>query len=134
MKMKSDIQETCLNFIHNFIQTNNFSPTYREIKDGTNIESGNFAYKVVGALMDRGFIFRIPGKRRSIEIVTLDENGLPEKGLVKRLQLGNSFFKNKIIKMSKRIEHLENENRFLNRGIVKKNKKWQAKTENSNRV
>jgi len=132
--MKSDIQDACLNFIHGFIQENNFSPTYKEIMDGTNLNSRNFAYKVVEALQDQGFIHRIPGKIRSIEIITLNKNGLPEKGLIKRLQLGNCFLKNKVIKMSKIIDDLKDRNKLLTHGIIKKNKKWQEKTETANHI
>ena len=132
--MKSDIQDTCLNFIHRFIQQNNFSPTYKEIMDGTKLNSRNFTYKVVGALQDKGFIHRVPGKIRSIEIITLNESGLPEKGLVKRLQLGNAFLKNKVNKMSNKIDRLKKEVFFLENGLIKKNKKWQTKTETANHI
>jgi repressor LexA len=56
-------------FIKNYIVKNTISPSYDEIKEAVGLKSRNSINVYVTNLESRGWLKRIPGKARSIQII-----------------------------------------------------------------
>lgn len=62
-------QRAALDFISEFIAERGFSPNYNEIAAGLSLSSRSIVNRLVVALTQRGYVTRIPGRRRSIAVV-----------------------------------------------------------------
>lgn len=63
-------QHEALVFIRDYIRdTGGISPSMDEIKDGLKLSSKSGAHRLVSALVERGYLRRIPILTRSIQIV-----------------------------------------------------------------
>jgi SOS-response transcriptional repressor LexA len=62
-------QQNCLNFIRSEIETKGVAPALREIAKELGFKSPANAHWLVKAIEDAGYIKRVPGKHRSIELV-----------------------------------------------------------------
>lgn len=62
-------QNAILAFIREFISSNGYAPTYREIKQSLNISSLALVNYHLNALERDGFLTRTPGKIRGISLV-----------------------------------------------------------------
>ena len=62
-------QTLILNFIADFTQTNNYSPSYREIMSGLGLTSVSAVAEHVDNLIAKGALRKIPGAARSLEVV-----------------------------------------------------------------
>jgi repressor LexA len=70
--MLTEKQDALLSFIEHFIVDKGVSPTYQEMAEHLDLKSKSGIHRLVGALMDRGFIAKTTDKRgagRSIEVV-----------------------------------------------------------------
>ena len=62
-------QRDALHFIEAFIETNGYSPNFREIAFGLGLKSNASIYRLTTALEERGFIARRYARRRSIVVL-----------------------------------------------------------------
>jgi repressor LexA len=70
--MLTEKQGALLAFIERFIVERGASPTYQEMAEHLDLKSKSGIHRMVGSLMDRGFIAKTTDKRgagRSIEVV-----------------------------------------------------------------
>jgi repressor LexA len=56
-------------FIKNYIGKKNYPPSYREIAMASSLKSVNSVNVYITNLEERGWLKRIPGKARSIQII-----------------------------------------------------------------
>ena len=74
-------QQTVLAFLHQFFTEYHKSPLIREIQHGCQIISYKSAVDRLNALEHKGFIRRMPGKHRGIEVVKGPEATAPEPSI-----------------------------------------------------
>jgi len=67
-------QRDLLMFINNYIQTTGLSPSFEEMKVGLSLKSKSGIHRLISALVERGFLERLPNKARALEIRKLPEN------------------------------------------------------------
>ena len=67
-------QRDLLMFINDYIQTTGLSPSFEEMKDGLDLKSKSGIHRLINALVERGFLERLPNKARALEIKKLPEN------------------------------------------------------------
>ena len=58
-----------LKFIKGYVAKKNYPPSYDEIKEAAGLKSRNSVNVYVKNLEERGWLKRIPGKARSIQII-----------------------------------------------------------------
>ena len=63
-------QTLILNFIVEFTQANNYSPSYREIMSGLGLTSVSAVAEHIDNLIAKGALRKVPGAARSLEVVT----------------------------------------------------------------
>ena len=62
-------QQKCFKFIKNYIAKKTISPSYEDIKKAVGLQSKNSVNVYIKNLEERGWLKRIPGKARSIQII-----------------------------------------------------------------
>lgn len=62
-------QMLILDFIANYIAENDASPSYREIASALNLSSVASVAEHVNNLIDKGFLKKVPGAARSLEVI-----------------------------------------------------------------
>jgi repressor LexA len=62
-------QLKCFKFIKNYIAKKTISPSYEDIKKAVGLQSKNSVNVYIKNLEERGWLKRIPGKARSIQII-----------------------------------------------------------------
>lgn len=62
-------QTLILEFISAFMNENDASPSYREIAAGLNLASTASVAEHIDNLVDKGFLKKVPGAARSLEII-----------------------------------------------------------------
>ena len=62
-------QKQVLDFIQQFIEENNYSPSYREIMNGIGLSSVSAVAEHVENLIGLGRLRKVPGTARSLEVV-----------------------------------------------------------------
>ena len=65
-------QMLLLDFIRDFTAAHNFSPSYREIREGMALRSISAVAEHVDNCIERGYLKKTPGAARSLEIVNPD--------------------------------------------------------------
>ncbi|MFH1158930.1 MAG: transcriptional repressor LexA [Pseudomonadota bacterium] len=70
-------QRDLLMFINDYIQTTGLSPSFEEMKVGLSLKSKSGIHRLINALVERGFLERLPNKARALEIKKLPENVPP---------------------------------------------------------
>lgn len=78
-------QRDLLMFINDYIQKTGLSPSFEEMKIGLDLKSKSGIHRLINALVERGFLERLPNKARALEVKKLPENVVP---LASRKQLG----------------------------------------------
>lgn len=58
-----------LSFIDAHIEANGFSPSFTEMARAVNLRSKSGVHRLLGCLEERGYVRRLPGKARAIEVV-----------------------------------------------------------------
>lgn len=67
-------QRDLLVFIHDYTQKTGLSPSFEEMKQGLDLKSKSGIHRLINALVERGFLERLPNKARALEVKRLPEN------------------------------------------------------------
>lgn len=62
-------QKQIIDFIADFLEENNYSPTYREIMAGIGLSSVSAVAEHINNLVDKGVLKKNPNTARSLEVV-----------------------------------------------------------------
>jgi repressor LexA len=67
-------QRDLLLFIDDYIRKTGLSPSFEEMKQGLELKSKSGIHRLINALVERGFLVRLPNKARALEVKKLPEN------------------------------------------------------------
>ena len=67
-------QRDLLIFINDYIQNTGLSPSFEEMKTGLDLKSKSGIHRLINALVERGFLTRLPNKARALEVRKLPQN------------------------------------------------------------
>ena len=81
--MLTEKQKELLLFIHERMQERGVPPSFDEMKDALDLKSKSGIHRLITALVERGFIRRLPHRARAIEVIKLPENQAPAAGEVR---------------------------------------------------
>ncbi len=73
--MLTQKQKELLLFIHERMQADGVPPSFDEMKDALDLKSKSGIHRLITALVERGFIRRLPHRARAIEVIKLPEGG-----------------------------------------------------------
>ncbi|MGD9784946.1 MAG: transcriptional repressor LexA [Hyphomicrobiaceae bacterium] len=71
--MLTQKQKELLVFIHERMQAAGVPPSFDEMKDALDLKSKSGIHRLITALVERGFIRRLPHRARAIEVIKLPE-------------------------------------------------------------
>jgi repressor LexA len=72
--MLTEKQKELLLFIHGRMQERGVPPSFDEMKDALDLRSKSGIHRLITALVERGFIRRLPHRARAIEVIKLPES------------------------------------------------------------
>lgn len=72
--MLTEKQKELLLFIHERMQERGVPPSFDEMKEALDLKSKSGIHRLITALVERGFIRRLPHRARAIEVIKLPEN------------------------------------------------------------
>ncbi|MFA5956153.1 transcriptional repressor LexA [Hyphomicrobium sp.] len=72
--MLTEKQKDLLLFIHGRMQERGVPPSFDEMKDALDLRSKSGIHRLITALVERGFIRRLPHRARAIEVIKLPDN------------------------------------------------------------
>lgn len=72
-------QHKLLTFIHNYIQTNGYAPSFEEMFMALDLHSKSGIHRMLDCLVERGFVRRIKNKSRAIEVIKLSADMAEQK-------------------------------------------------------
>lgn len=72
--MLTQKQKELLLFIHDRMQDQGVPPSFDEMRDALDLKSKSGIHRLITALVERGFIRRLPHRARAIEVIKLPEN------------------------------------------------------------
>jgi repressor LexA len=72
--MLTQKQKELLLFIHDRMQADGVPPSFDEMKDALDLKSKSGIHRLITALVERGFIRRLPHRARAIEVLKLPES------------------------------------------------------------
>jgi repressor LexA len=75
--MLTQKQKELLLFIHARMQDEGVPPSFDEMRDALDLKSKSGIHRLITALVERGFIRRLPHRARAIEVIKLPENSAP---------------------------------------------------------
>lgn len=75
--MLTEKQRELLLFIHTRMQERGVPPSFDEMKDALDLASKSGIHRLITALVERGFIRRLPHRARAIEVIKLPESEQP---------------------------------------------------------
>jgi repressor LexA len=75
--MLTEKQRDLLLFIHGRMQERGVPPSFDEMKDALDLRSKSGIHRLITALVERGFIRRLPHRARAIEVIKLPDNQSP---------------------------------------------------------
>lgn len=78
--MLTEKQKELLLFIHTRMQDSGVPPSFDEMKDALDLKSKSGIHRLITALVERGFIRRLPHRARAIEVIRLPENAGEARG------------------------------------------------------
>ena len=78
--MLTQKQKELLLFIHARLQETGVPPSFDEMKDALDLKSKSGIHRLIMALVERGFIRRLPHRARAIEVIKLPENADARQG------------------------------------------------------
>lgn len=67
-------QKELLLFVHTRINDTGVPPSFDEMKDALDLKSKSGIHRLITALVERGFIHRLPHRARALEVLKLPEN------------------------------------------------------------
>lgn len=71
--MLTEKQRDLLLFIHEHMNKSDIAPSYEEMKEALGLKSKSGIHRLISALVERGYIERLPHRARAIEIIRLPE-------------------------------------------------------------
>lgn len=83
--MLTQKQKELLLFIHERMQDEGVPPSFDEMKDALDLKSKSGIHRLITALVERGFIRRLPHRARAIEVIKLPENSVAAASAPKRV-------------------------------------------------
>jgi repressor LexA len=83
--MLTQKQKELLLFIHERMQDEGVPPSFDEMKDALDLKSKSGIHRLITALVERGFIRRLPHRARAIEVIKLPESSEAASGAPKRM-------------------------------------------------
>lgn len=72
--MLTQKQKELLLFIHDRMRESGVPPSFDEMKDALDLKSKSGIHRLITALVERGFIRRLPHRARAIEVIKLPED------------------------------------------------------------
>jgi repressor LexA len=72
--MLTQKQKELLLYIHSRMRESGVPPSFDEMKDALDLKSKSGIHRLIMALVERGFIRRLPHRARAIEVIKLPEN------------------------------------------------------------
>ncbi|MGQ0526770.1 MAG: transcriptional repressor LexA [Alphaproteobacteria bacterium] len=75
-------QRDLLMFIHDRMSDSDVAPSFEEMKDALGLKSKSGIHRLITALVERGYVERLPHRARALEIKRLPEMGKPGKNVV----------------------------------------------------
>lgn len=72
--MLTQKQKQLLVFIHERMQDSGVPPSFDEMKDALDLKSKSGIHRLITALVERGFIRRLPHRARAIEVIKLPDD------------------------------------------------------------
>jgi repressor LexA len=72
--MLTQKQKELLVFIHERLQDSGVPPSFDEMKDALELKSKSGIHRLITALVERGFIRRLPHRARALEVIKLPES------------------------------------------------------------
>jgi len=72
--MLTQKQHDLLLYIHERVQKTGVSPSFDEMKDALELKSKSGIHRLINALVERGFIRRIPHRARALEVLKLPDH------------------------------------------------------------
>ncbi len=78
-------QKDLLLFIHERMAHGEVAPSFDEMKDALNLKSKSGVHRLINALVDRGFLERLPNRARALQVRKLPEGYAPKQGDVTEL-------------------------------------------------
>ncbi|MEM7302503.1 MAG: transcriptional repressor LexA [Pseudomonadota bacterium] len=70
-------QHELLMFIHERLTEAGIPPSFDEMKDALDLKSKSGIHRLITALVERGFIRRLPNRARALEVIKLPESYVP---------------------------------------------------------
>ncbi len=70
-------QRDLLVFIHERMAQGDVAPSFEEMKEALNLKSKSGIHRLIGALVERGYLERLPNRARALQIRKLPEGYLP---------------------------------------------------------
>lgn len=67
-------QRELLVFIQNRLEETGISPSFEEMKDALDLKSKSGVHRLISALVERGFIQRLPNRARALEVLKMPED------------------------------------------------------------
>jgi len=80
--MLTQKQKDLLLFIHGRMQDQGVPPSFDEMKEALDLKSKSGIHRLITALVERGFIRRLPHRARAIEVIKLPEGRDPPRAAV----------------------------------------------------
>lgn len=69
-------QRELLNYLAEFIEANNYAPSYREVMKALNYKSVSTVANHIDSLIAKGYLSKRDNSARSLEIVSLSDDGV----------------------------------------------------------
>lgn len=88
-------QKELLVFIHDRLSNDDIAPSFEEMKHALNLKSKSGIHRLINALVERGFIRRLPHKARAIEILKL-----PQETEIERIKTIKTANDSKVLSFS----------------------------------
>lgn len=94
-------QRDLLIFINDYIQKTGLSPSFEEMKIGLDLKSKSGIHRLINALVERGFLERLPNKARALEVKKLPENvvQMAPRGSKQNLRPANANNTNEVVSL-----------------------------------
>lgn len=70
-------------FIDNYIKKTGFSPSFEEMKEGLGLKSKSGIHSFINALIERGFLAKMPNKARALEVIKLPDGSMTAAKILK---------------------------------------------------
>lgn len=62
-------------FIHDRLADDGVSPSFEEMKEALDLKSKSGVHRLINALVERGYIRRLPNRARALEVIRMPERG-----------------------------------------------------------